>query len=135
MRKREQVLSILAFAGSVIGGAGLILLSIFDTRRFTSVHRAFLLVFILGVSFSAIFTVIEVCHSWLYHRLKNLWTWQYRWLSKDFVRVSHLKISYITKAIIASILILLSIAFAVTLYESRNVGGTRRIYTSIFESD
>jgi hypothetical protein len=66
---------------------------------------------------------------------KNLWTWQYRWLSKDFVRVAHLKISYISKAIIASILILLSIAFAVTLYESRNVGGTRRIYTSIFESD
>lgn len=63
MRKREQVLSILAFVGSIVGGAGLILLSIFDTRRFTSLHRAFLLVFILGVAFSAIFTVIEVCHS------------------------------------------------------------------------
>ncbi|KAF8740953.1 hypothetical protein AX14_006431 [Amanita brunnescens Koide BX004] len=105
MRKREQVLSILAFVGSIVGGAGLILLSIFDTRRFTSLHRAFLLVFILGVAFSAIFTVIE-----------------YRWLSKDFVHVGHLKISYVAKAIIASILILLSIAFAVTLYESRNVG-------------
>jgi hypothetical protein len=60
MSKRELILSILAFAGSIVGGAGLILLSIFDTRRFTSLHRAFLLVFMLGVAFSAIFIVIEV---------------------------------------------------------------------------
>ena len=52
--------SILAITSSAIGGLGLILLSIFDTRRFFSEHRAFLLVFIVGVAFSAVFTVAEV---------------------------------------------------------------------------
>ena len=51
---------LLAILGSFIGGCGLILLSIFDTKRFTSLHRVFLLVFIVGVGLSAIFTVIEV---------------------------------------------------------------------------
>lgn len=54
------MLSSLAILGSFIGGCGLILLSIFDTKRFTSLHRVFLLVFIVGVGLSAIFTVIEV---------------------------------------------------------------------------
>ena len=60
MRRRERVFSGLAILGSFIGGCGLILLSIFDTKRFTSLHRVFLLVFIVGVGLSAIFTVIEV---------------------------------------------------------------------------
>ena len=60
MRRRERVLSSLAIAGAFIGGCGLILLSIFDTKRHPSLHRVFLLVFILGVGLSAIFTVIEV---------------------------------------------------------------------------
>ena len=60
MRRRERVLSTLAIIGSFIGGCGLILLSIFDTKRFTSLHRVFLLVFIVGVGLSAIFTVVEV---------------------------------------------------------------------------
>ena len=60
MRRRERALSILAIFGSFIGGAGLILLSVFDTKRHSSAHRAFLLVFIVGVGLSAIFTVIEV---------------------------------------------------------------------------
>ena len=61
MRTREHVYAALAILGSLIGGVGLICLSIFDTKRFTSLHRVFLLVFILGVAISAIFTVIEVC--------------------------------------------------------------------------
>jgi Frag1/DRAM/Sfk1 family len=55
------VFSYLAISGSAIGGAGLIFLSIFDTKRFPTAHRAFLLVFIVGVALSAIFTIIEVC--------------------------------------------------------------------------
>ncbi|KAF8633215.1 hypothetical protein AX15_001451 [Amanita polypyramis BW_CC] len=105
MRQRERIFSILAIASSAIGGLGLILLSIFDTRRFSSVHRAFLLVFILGVAFSAIFSVAE-----------------YRWLSKDFTYVRYLKVAYITKAIIAGTLILLAIAFTVALYKGHNAG-------------
>jgi hypothetical protein len=60
MRRRETVLGIWAMLGSFIGGLGLILLSIFDTKRFSSVHRAFLLVFMIGVALSAIFTIMEV---------------------------------------------------------------------------
>ena len=60
-RGREKVMSFLAILGSIIGGAGVILLSIFDTKRHMQLHRVFLLVFIVGVALSAIFTVAEVC--------------------------------------------------------------------------
>jgi hypothetical protein len=43
MRRRESVFAWLAVLGSVIGAAGLILLSIFDTKRHTRLHRVFLL--------------------------------------------------------------------------------------------
>lgn len=61
MRRRETVFSVLAVLGSVLGGAGLILLSIFDTKRHPSLHRVFLLLFMVGVALSAFFTCIEVC--------------------------------------------------------------------------
>jgi len=60
MRKRENAFAALAILGSFIGGVGLICLAVFDTKRYTSLHRVFLLVFILGVGISAIFSVIEV---------------------------------------------------------------------------
>lgn len=60
MRKRESVFGSLAVLGAFVGGCGLILLSIFDTRRHSSLHRAFLLLFIVGVALSAIFTIVEV---------------------------------------------------------------------------
>ena len=60
MRRRERILSTFAILGSIIGGAGLILLSIFDTEHHHSAHRTFLLVFIVGVGLSAIFTIVEV---------------------------------------------------------------------------
>lgn len=60
MRRRERVLASLAVFFAFVGMCGLILLSIFDTKRFTKEHRVFLLVFIVGVGMSAIFTVIEV---------------------------------------------------------------------------
>jgi hypothetical protein len=60
MRRREQVLSSLAILGSFIGGLGLILLTIFDTKRHPSLHRVFLLIFMVGVAMSAIFSVLEV---------------------------------------------------------------------------
>ena len=60
MRRRERVLATLAIIFAFVGMCGLILLSIFDTKRHPSLHRVFLLVFILGVGLSAIFTVAEV---------------------------------------------------------------------------
>ncbi|KAF8640216.1 hypothetical protein AX16_010113 [Volvariella volvacea WC 439] len=105
MRRREVVLSWLSILGSIIGGAGLILLSVFDTRRFESLHRVFLLVFIIGVVLSAVFTIVE-----------------YRWISRDFHGVRELKIAYFVKAIIAGILIGLAIGFGIALYKGRNAG-------------
>ncbi|KAH8100069.1 Frag1/DRAM/Sfk1 family-domain-containing protein [Cristinia sonorae] len=105
MRTRERVFSVLAILASFVGGAGLILLSIFDTKRHPSIHRLFLLIFILGVGLSAIFTVIE-----------------YRWISHDFYEIRKLKIAYRVKGTIATLLILLAVAFAVALYQAKNVG-------------
>jgi len=100
MRRREKIFSSLAIFGSFIGGCGLILLTIFDTKRHPSLHRLFLLVFMVGVVLSAIFTVFE-----------------FRWISKEFAEVKKLKHAYITKAIIATILVLLAIGFAIALYQ------------------
>ncbi|KAH9949962.1 Frag1/DRAM/Sfk1 family-domain-containing protein [Amylocystis lapponica] len=105
MRRRERALSSMAILGSFIGGAGLILLSIFDTGRHPSLHRVFLLVFIVGVGLSAIFTILE-----------------YRWISHDFVEIRKLKRAYIAKGVIAILLILCAIAFAIALYQAPNVG-------------
>ncbi|KAF6754538.1 Frag1/DRAM/Sfk1 family-domain-containing protein [Ephemerocybe angulata] len=105
MRRREKVFSTLAVLGAFMGGCGLILLSIFDTKRYTSAHRAFLLVFMIGVALSAIFTIIE-----------------YHWIKKDFTFARELRIAYWAKGIIAGTLIILSIAFAVTLYEATDAG-------------
>jgi uncharacterized membrane protein YbjE (DUF340 family) len=68
MRRREMVLSSLAILGSFIGGSGLILLTIFDTKRHRSLHRLFLLVFMLGVALSAGFTCLEVCLKAVSHK-------------------------------------------------------------------
>ncbi|KAF9475103.1 hypothetical protein BDN70DRAFT_865353 [Pholiota conissans] len=105
LRKRERVFSILAIIGAAIGGLGLLFLSIFDTKRFTRAHRVFLLVFIVGVGLSAIFSIIE-----------------YRWISKEFKDTKQLKAAYLAKGIIASTLIILAIVFAITLFTATDVG-------------
>ncbi|KAM5531010.1 hypothetical protein V8D89_015337 [Ganoderma adspersum] len=105
MRRRERILSTLAILGSIIGGAGLILLSIFDTKRHHSLHRTFLLVFIVGVALSAIFTIAE-----------------FHFISRDYEEIRTLKCAYIVKGVIVAVLVLLAIAFAVTLYTAGNAG-------------
>lgn len=42
MRRREEVFSWLAICGAILGGIGLIMLSILDTKRHRDAHRAFL---------------------------------------------------------------------------------------------
>jgi len=104
-RKRERAMSALACAGAFFGGAGLILLSIFDTKRHPSLHRVFLLVFVLGVALSAIFTVLE-----------------FRWLNKEFEQnVTRLRNIYILKGIIAAALIVFAIIFGSLLDVRQNV--------------
>jgi len=61
----QKVLSVGAMVGAAIGTAGLILLSVFDTLRHPRLHDTFLLVFMIGVLLSAVFTVIEF---WLLER-------------------------------------------------------------------
>ncbi|KAF7375207.1 hypothetical protein MSAN_00407300 [Mycena sanguinolenta] len=102
MRRREKFFNVLAVLGAVVGGAGLIFLSIFDTKRHMKLHRGFLLMFMVGVALSAIFTCIE-----------------YRWISKDFFYLRQLRIAYIAKAIIVTILVALAIAFAAALFSQK----------------
>lgn len=59
----EKALSALTIAFAVVGTAGLVLLSVFDTARHPRLHNIFLLLFIAGYVLSAIF----IC--WAYQRL------------------------------------------------------------------
>jgi len=59
----EKVLSGLSMVFALVGTAGLILLSIFDTLRHPTLHDIFLLLFIVGYVVSAVF----IC--WEYQRL------------------------------------------------------------------
>jgi xanthine/uracil permease len=61
--KTENVLSNLSLLFAIIGTAGLILLSIFDSYRYGTLHNVFLFLFMGGYIISAIF----IC--WAYQRL------------------------------------------------------------------
>lgn len=65
-RTSERILAIMALIGALIGGAGLILLSGFDTMRYSILHRIFLTVFMFGVALSAILTMVQVSMSYFY---------------------------------------------------------------------
>ncbi|KAL7797453.1 Frag1/DRAM/Sfk1 family domain-containing protein [Trichoderma ceciliae] len=56
---KEKVLSIISIVFAVIGTAGLILLSIFDTNHHHRLHDVFLFLFIAGYLLSAVFTCWE----------------------------------------------------------------------------
>jgi len=106
VKVRQKVLAILAIIGSIIGGLGLILLSIFDTKRHPNLHRVFLGVFMLGVALSAIFTIAE-----------------YFSLSKHNRYNTPLRYSAMAKAVVAGILIILSIALGICLGTGLNDTG------------
>lgn len=74
----EKILSGFAIAFAIIGGLGLILLTIFDTRRFPNVHQAMLAVFIGGYIISAIFICAEYQRlgvHWREHRILAISFW------------------------------------------------------------
>ena len=107
---------------SFVGGVGLILLSIFDTKRHERLHRVFLLIFVLGVALSAIFTVIEVRFPVsLRDTIDKLKTQKFRWLNLDYQGVRSLYASYVTKAILAFVLIILAIAFGSIIDRQQDV--------------
>ena len=104
--KLERIFGRLAIVGAFIAMWGLVLLSGFDTGRYPTPHKIFLLVFITGVALSSIFTVIE-----------------FRWLAHDYPELAKLKRAYVAKAVIGFTLVLLAIVFGVTLFYAENAGG------------
>ena len=102
----ELIFGRLAIVGAVIAMCGLALLSGFDTMRYPTEHLIFLLVFIIGVALSAIFTVIE-----------------FRWLAHDYAEIEKLKRAYVAKAVIGLTLVALAIVFGVTFFYAPDVGG------------
>jgi len=103
VRRLERTLDVLSVLAGLLGAVCLILLSILDTRRHPHLHRMFLLLFMLGVVFSALFTTIE-----------------YRRLGKTFTQHPVLRWSYRFKIGIVVLEVLLSFAFGATMYGDKN---------------
>ncbi|KAH8145560.1 uncharacterized protein LAJ45_10360 [Morchella importuna] len=103
VRRLEKGLDWASILAGAMGAVSLILLSVFDTARHPSLHRLFLLLFMLGVVLSALFTTLE------YRRLGNV-----------FIERSFLKISYRIKQAIVVLEICLSIVFGATMYKKKH---------------
>jgi hypothetical protein len=101
-RRLERILDMLSLLTGVMGAVSLILLSVFDTLRYTMLHRLFLFLFMLGIILSAIFTTIE-----------------YRRLGKTHAEQRILTYSYNAKRCVFSLEFLLSIAFGVSMYKKK----------------
>lgn len=99
----QKVLSILAIISGIVGGAGLVLLSIFDTRRYGNKHNIFLLIFMwaagtvirgeflswlsyesIGFILNAIFVSIENQRLMIHHR-RNMLIQAAFWSKLSFV--------------------------------------------------
>jgi len=91
----EKVLSGLSMVFALVGTAGLILLSIFDTLRHPTLHDIFLLLFIAGYVISAIF----IC-------------WEYQRLGIHFRQHRILRVSFWIKLAFILIEVVLAVAFA-----------------------
>ncbi|KAK0739256.1 Frag1/DRAM/Sfk1 family-domain-containing protein [Apiosordaria backusii] len=92
--RAEKILSALTIVFAILGTAGLVLLSIFDTARHPKLHNIFLLLFIAGYVLSAIF----IC-------------WEYQRLGQHYKHHHHLSTSFWIKLSFVIIEILLAIAF------------------------
>lgn len=102
----EKVLSGLTIAFAVVGTAGLILLSIFDTARHPRLHNIFLLFFIAGYVLSAIF----IC-------------WEYQRLGQHYRDHRVLRTSFWIKLVFVVVEILLAVAFvSCTFTKNYNAG-------------
>ncbi|KAK5173362.1 uncharacterized protein LTR77_002043 [Saxophila tyrrhenica] len=98
--KGEAALSICAIIFAVAGAAGLILLSIFDTKNYPSVHDAMLGVFIGGYVIAAVFICAE-----------------YQRLGIHFREHRILRISFWLKLAFIIVELALAVAFGVTQYQ------------------
>lgn len=105
-KRKDRVLDLCALFLGLVGSASLILLSVFDTARHSKLHRLFLLLFMLGIVLSALFTTLE-----------------YRSLGKSFTTHPVLKYSYAGKAVLLVVEGGLSIGFAVCLGTHKPTAG------------
>ncbi|KAI9898213.1 hypothetical protein N3K66_006573 [Trichothecium roseum] len=97
--RAEKVLVVLSIAFALVGTAGLILLSIFDTLRYPTLHDLFLLLFIGGYLISAIF----IC-------------WEYQRLGIKNREHRHLRISFWIKLAFIIAEVALAVAFGVLTF-------------------
>lgn len=93
----QKVNSACATIAAIAGAAGLILLSIFDTKRHNRLHNIFLGVFIIGYIVSAIF----IC-------------WEYQRLGIHYRQHSVLRLSFWMKLFFILAEVALAVAFGVT---------------------
>jgi len=98
----EKVLSGFSILFALIGTAGLILLSIFDTLRYPRLHDVFLLLFIAGYIISAIFICAE-----------------YQRLGIHFREHRVLRLSFWTKLAFIIVEVCLAIGFAATSFKKQ----------------
>lgn len=91
----QKVLGGLTIAFAILGTAGLILLSIFDTARHPTLHNVFLLLFIVGYVVSAIFSC-----------------WEYQRLGIRYREHRVLRVSFWVKLSFVLIEVVLAVAFA-----------------------
>jgi len=96
----QKILSICSIIAAIVGAAGLILLTIFDTLRHPKLHRVFLGIFIVGYIISAIFVTAE-----------------YQRLGVTFRQYKILAVSFWIKLAFIFIEIALVIAFGVMSYQ------------------
>lgn len=110
----EKAMSVLAILWSLVGGAGLILLTIFDTAHHQKAHDALLGVFIAGYVISAICVCIEYLLLGLVHRkrdhLRGLETHRQHRL---------LEASFAVKLFFIVVEVALAVAFGVTEYTGK----------------
>ncbi|CRG87943.1 Dynein heavy chain, cytoplasmic [Talaromyces islandicus] len=81
----DKICSIISLFFAVAGAAGLILLTIFDTVRHPSMHRAFLGLFIGGYLLSAIFICLEYLRLGIFYRRKHVVLIVSFWIKLIFV--------------------------------------------------
>ncbi|KAK4947792.1 hypothetical protein LTR10_013300 [Elasticomyces elasticus] len=84
--RAQKVLSVIAILFAIAGSAGLILLSNFDTYHYPRLHDAFLLLFIGGYWFSAIFLCAEYQRLGIHYRSHHILRLSF-WVKLTFIIV------------------------------------------------
>ncbi|KAG8691356.1 hypothetical protein FRC09_011644 [Ceratobasidium sp. 395] len=120
VKRRGAVLGVISSICAFIAAAGLGLLSGFDTLRYESMHRLFLLIFMLGTVSSAIATTVEFLvlkrearHAAGFSDVTDF-TFNIMRMAKG------LTWSYVAKMVIVTIEIGLSVGFGVAMYSNHN---------------